>query len=133
MFQPGQSGNPKGRPKGTYRKVTTRDLLNSKIDFSSRVFERVEEKTDALIDRLLEEALKGDIRVLMFIFYNCMHRMHRVELKEEQEVKIAEMTTPQLQGRLDELQKMREEVVGNTSQVGVKRSVKKLKIVSEEE
>lgn len=54
-FQPGQSGNPAGRPKGS-RNILTR-----------QVQARLGEHADAILDKLFEEAEAGDMDALKLI------------------------------------------------------------------
>jgi hypothetical protein len=55
-FEKGQSGNPKGRPKGSRNQMTT--LLKDKLD----------KDLDRLIDVARDKALAGDMRALKLLF-----------------------------------------------------------------
>ena len=62
-FQPGQSGNPKGRPKGA-RGVAT--IVNEALDETIRVSEggrpREMKKREAILAAMIAKAIKGDVR-----------------------------------------------------------------------
>ena len=69
QFKPGQSGNPKGRPKNT---------KNLKTDLKEEIHELIKiteggqiheiSKQRALMKRLMEKGLKGDMRAIELIF-----------------------------------------------------------------
>lgn len=64
-FQPGQSGNPKGRPKGAKNLV---NLINAELDTKVIINEggkrRHITKREAIAKQMVNGAAKGDIRVL---------------------------------------------------------------------
>ncbi len=63
QFQPGQSGNPKGRPKGT--KIFRTDLeeeLQTKIVIKEGGKPLYVSKQRALLMSMLAKAIKGDVR-----------------------------------------------------------------------
>ena len=62
-FQPGQSGNPRGRPKGTKNlKTDLMEELGEKILVREGERARQVSKQRALVKALLARALKGDVR-----------------------------------------------------------------------
>ena len=70
QFKPGQSGNPKGRPKGAKSTATlVRQILDSKI--STRTSDGRVRKVmvrEAMITRFADTALKGDTKAASFLF-----------------------------------------------------------------
>ena len=62
-FQPGQSGNPRGRPKGTKNlKTDLMEELGEKILVREGDHARQVSKQRAMVKALLARALKGDVR-----------------------------------------------------------------------
>lgn len=67
-FQPGQSGNPKGRPKGVRNfRTEVKAMLNRKISVVKNGKTIKVRTLEAALMRLQEKALKGDIRSLLTI------------------------------------------------------------------
>mgnify|MGYP001556253824 CR=1 FL=1 len=65
QFKPGQSGNPKGRPKGTKNLATDlHEELSSQISIIEGNKEKLISKQRALVKALSTKALKGDIRAM---------------------------------------------------------------------
>ena len=62
-FKPGESGNPKGRPKG-HRNIATdlEEELREKIQINENGQQSTVTKQRAMIKALLAKALKGDTR-----------------------------------------------------------------------
>jgi hypothetical protein len=68
-FQPGKSGNPRGRPKGAKNEATVlRDLLNRKIDVRQGGRARKITVFEAILLRFTEDALKGNTKSAAFLF-----------------------------------------------------------------
>ena len=67
-FQPGQSGNPKGRPKDV-RSVSSmaRDALEKTIDLPENGTHRKMTVRERAYERLAEKAMAGDIKALNFL------------------------------------------------------------------
>lgn len=62
-YQPGQSGNGKGRPKGsTNLKKDLEEELNETIEFTERGERRTTSKRRAILKQLAAKAMKGDVR-----------------------------------------------------------------------
>src|SRR4029434_5763448 len=66
-FQPGQSGNRKGRPKGAKNTVTLlREILDRKIEVRTGSTIRKISVREAILTRFAEFALKGDTKSAAF-------------------------------------------------------------------
>jgi hypothetical protein len=64
-FKPGQSGNPKGRPKGTNNlRRDVQKLLKKGVPLNEHGRRRTVSTQEAALLRLREKALKGDARAL---------------------------------------------------------------------
>jgi Family of unknown function (DUF5681) len=69
QFKPGQSGNPRGRPKGAKNEATIlRDLLNRKIEIRESGRTRKITVLEAILLRFTEDALKGNTKSAGFLF-----------------------------------------------------------------
>lgn len=72
QFQPGQSGNPNGRPKGTRNfKSDLRDELSETISFREGNREVSISKQRALIKRLVAAAIEGNARSVATLMSFC--------------------------------------------------------------
>jgi hypothetical protein len=79
QFKSGQSGNPRGRPRGTKNLATDlQEELSSKIIVREGNQERTVSKQRALIKSLSSKALSGDIRAI-----NTLVRMIERTLPDE--------------------------------------------------
>lgn len=68
-FQPGVSGNPSGRPRGSQNFRTLLDrILNEEIPLLDGAQQRKVSKAEAITRRLVIGALKGDSRSLSTLF-----------------------------------------------------------------
>jgi hypothetical protein len=68
QFKPGQSGNPKGRPKGAKNESTiVRGLLNRKIAIREGGKTRKVSVLEAIFIRFAEDALKGNPKSAAFL------------------------------------------------------------------
>jgi Family of unknown function (DUF5681) len=67
-FQPGESGNPKGRPKGSKNTSTLlRKILDRKIEVRTGATVRKVSVREAILIRFAESALKGDTKSAHFL------------------------------------------------------------------
>jgi hypothetical protein len=67
-WKPGQSGNPKGRPKGAKNIMTCfRQELNRKIDIKERGIVRMVTSREAIAKTITNRALRGDPKLLPVI------------------------------------------------------------------
>jgi hypothetical protein len=89
QFQPGQSGNPRGRPSGTKNLATD---LQEELSMTITVLEGNKEKKiskqRALIKALSTKALKGDIRA-MNILIRMIERTVPIELDDISEAPLS--------------------------------------------
>jgi hypothetical protein len=68
QFKSGQSGNRKGRPKGTKNTATLlREILDRKIEVRTGSTVRKISVREAMLTRFAESALKGDIKSAAFL------------------------------------------------------------------
>jgi hypothetical protein len=68
QFQPGQSGNPKGRPKGTRNASSmARDVLDRRVNIKvKRAWRKMTARKAAYL-RLAERAVAGDVKALDYL------------------------------------------------------------------
>ena len=67
-FKPGQSGNPKGRPKGTRSlEAQLREELNRKISVSENGMKRRVRKFEVMLAQLTNKAAQGDYRAIKLV------------------------------------------------------------------
>jgi|SRR5258708_4753494 hypothetical protein len=72
QFQPGKSGNPNGRPKGTRNfKTDLREELSEIISFREGGHDFSISKQRALIKRLVSSAINGDARAIATVMSFC--------------------------------------------------------------
>ncbi len=68
QFKPGQSGNPKGRPKGAKNEATIiRSILEKKISIREAGRSRKVSVLEAMIWKFAEDALKGNTKSAGFL------------------------------------------------------------------
>lgn len=102
-FKPGQSGNPSGRPKGKKNEATlTRELLDKKISVHERGKTKRIPILAALLRRILEDALKGNIKSANFLFglYHAPATGHSIEHLSEDDRAVLNAFAEQLKADL---------------------------------
>ncbi len=68
-WKPGQSGNPKGRPKGAKNMATLfHEALSKKIEITENGKLRKVPVREAIVLRITSQALKGDPKAISLIF-----------------------------------------------------------------
>jgi len=81
-FEPGQSGNPNGRPLGSKNLSTIlREMLEEEIDVVIDGVKTKKKFKDAIIRKLMKKAHDGDLKAIIEIF-------DRVEGKAKQELTV---------------------------------------------
>lgn len=84
-FQPGQSGNPGGRPKGAKGfNASVKRELEAKITVSEGGTQKVISKGEAVAKRLMEKALKGDMPAIRAIAEHDRSFAERLEVETRQ-------------------------------------------------
>lgn len=69
QFRPGQSGHPRGRPKGRKNTDTlVRSIMDSRINMRIGGRDRKVSIREAILTRFAEEALKGNPKPAAFLF-----------------------------------------------------------------
>jgi hypothetical protein len=106
QFKPGQSGNPKGKPKGAKSEATIlQDLLQHKIGLSEHGKTRRITLHEAILRRIAEDCLKGDTKSAAFLL-NRYHAMTSNEPDEsglsEDEKTVLETYLKKYQSNLDQ-------------------------------
>jgi hypothetical protein len=99
QFQPGQSGNRKGRPKGAKNTATiVSEVLNRKVKVRTGDTVRKITVHEAMITGFADHGLKGDVKAPAFL----LDRNDRAEAAEDQANTV---TTPEEQEIIDEFVK----------------------------
>jgi hypothetical protein len=105
QFKPGQSGNPKGRPRGAKSEATIlQDLLQHKIGLSERGKTRRITLHEAILRRIAEDCLKGNTKSAAFLL-NRYHAMTSSEpdesgLSDDEQI-VLETYLKKIQSNLD--------------------------------
>jgi Family of unknown function (DUF5681) len=90
-FQPGQSGNPSGRPKGSQNLQTLfKKILNEQISLREGLRVRKVSKAEAVLRGLVIGAMKGEPRSVDTMF-RLAEKIGQFELKNEQQASITEI------------------------------------------
>jgi hypothetical protein len=94
-FRPGQSGNPKGRPKGAKNTaILLREILDRKIEVRTGSTVRKISVREAMLTRFTESALKGDTKSGAFL-------LQRYDMPETAEEDAPNGATPEDQEIID--------------------------------
>ena len=84
QFQPGQSGNRKGRPKGAKNTATLlHEIVERKIEVRTGTTVRKISVREAILTRIAEFALKGDIEIRGLPVAAVRHAGHRPRAREQ--------------------------------------------------
>lgn len=101
QFKPGQSGNPKGRPKGAKSEATIlHELLQQKIGLNDRGKTRKITLYEAILRRIAEDCLKGNTKSAAFL----LNRHHEMTANEPDEAGLSEDEKTVLETYLKDLQ-----------------------------
>lgn len=78
QFKPGQSGNPKGRPKGCRNTYTLlNELLHQKILITQDGRQLKIDKQTAILLQAVNRAVKGDLRAIKTYSRTCWRWMQK--------------------------------------------------------
>jgi len=69
QFKPGESGNKKGRPKGTKNTVTIlNEILNSKVMVTDNDKKMKMSRRGVILTQTVSKAMKGDLKAVGILF-----------------------------------------------------------------
>ncbi|CEG06953.1 hypothetical protein BN961_00334 [Afipia felis] len=101
QFKPGQSGNPKGRKKGVKNEATImHELLQHKVTLTERGKARQVTLLEAILRKLVEDCLKGNIRSTAFL----LNRFQASSMGEGSQTNISEDDNAVLEAYIKEFQ-----------------------------
>jgi hypothetical protein len=96
-WPPGQSGNPKGRRKGSRDSLSIfEETLNQKIAIDERGKKRTITAKAAIIRRLVAQALKGDLKAIAFVLAKEPEISRHIEQKALSRVNTKDMSAEEL-------------------------------------
>jgi hypothetical protein len=96
QFKPGQSGNPKGRPKGSVNMSTTLGrILREKVATVENGRRKTISKIEAAFKQLTNKAASGDLSALRLLSALVASAEERTS-----EVAVSEPATPEIDGRV---------------------------------
>ena len=91
QFKPGQSGNPKGRPKNTKNlKTDLKEEIHEHIQITEGGQPKKVSKQRAILKRTVEKALKGDMRATELIIKLTVTHLLDEEIQNEVQDLVAE-------------------------------------------
>jgi hypothetical protein len=125
QFIRGQSGNPKGRPKGS-KNISTmfNQITNELIQVTENGRSKSMTRMEAVIHQLTNKALSGDPRV-MREFLHLGRMFEEVTQAEEASLEPHERDTVVLQSVLKRMQKMAEQSTSDGKENKLKNKEKK--------
>lgn len=92
QFQPGQSGNPNGRKKGTKgMKTLARETLTAKVTVRTTDGTKKMARIEALMHKLIELAMKGNPRAMLALF-----RLYENAIPDHEDADGADKAAPPL-------------------------------------
>ena len=98
-FKPGQSGNPKGRPKGSRSARALLDrALSTPITITENGKSRTVQHREALFKSLTAKALKGDMRSLALIIK--LMDLYKLDMPHDNVSKIVRVIVSPTDGKL---------------------------------
>ena len=101
QFKPGQSGNPKGRKKGVKNEATIlHEILQHKVSLRERGKTRKVTLLEAILRKLVEDCLKGNIRSTSFL----LNRFQATSTRDGSQADIGEDDKAVLEAYIKELQ-----------------------------
>jgi hypothetical protein len=101
QFKPGQSGNPKGRKMGVKNEATIlHELLQQKVTLTERGKTRKVTLLEAILRKLAEECLRGNIRSTAFL----LNRFQATSMGDGSQADIGEDDKAVLEAYIKELQ-----------------------------
>lgn len=88
QFQPGQSGNKKGRPRESAKKTSSvlKEILNEKITVTEGGKKRRVTKIEAFLKKLLNDALSGD-KTAQRLFVSMAKEIGELEIAPENKMR----------------------------------------------
>ena len=107
QFKPGQSGNKRGRPKGSKNEATIMsELLNRRIDIREKGRTRKITVLEGILLKFAEDALKGNAKAASFL-------LNRKQIAESSGLPTAEILDMDDQKVLDSFKQRLEEQLKN--------------------
>jgi len=116
-FKKGQSGNPKGRPKGKRNAATViMRALDAKVIINENGRRREITKFEAAITQLANKAASGDLRALGMVKALMEFSEERIQQESVAKTHLQDADQRLLQGLMERLEAMKEEPANATSE-----------------